>query len=104
MKHRLFVASFLLLTSLGCACARLGLSLGGGGVDSPECVEYFEVVETCVGKAKAKGTPASKAKAKAWRKSAKLSRESFEKNPNAAAVAASCEAMIPAIRDDADCN
>jgi len=101
MKNRLIVASFLLFTSLGCS----GLAgLGGGGVDSAECVEYFEVIETCSRKAKAKGTPAGKAKAKAWRKSAKLSRESFEKNPNAVAIAASCEAMIPAIRDDADCN
>jgi hypothetical protein len=99
MTHRISFASFLLITSLGC-----GGLMGGGGIDSPECQEYFEVVKTCSKKAKAKGTPAGKAKAEAWRESAKLSRENFEKNPSAPAIAAACEAMIAPIRDDADCQ
>jgi len=79
------------------------MSMGGGGIDSPECVEYFEVVKTCSEKASKKG-PAGKAKAKAWRQSAKVSREGFENNPNAVAIAASCAAMTPAIQDDPDCR
>jgi hypothetical protein len=101
MITRISSAFFLLLLGLGCAGLVPG---GGGGIDSPECVEYFEVVETCSAKAEAKGTPAGKAKAEAWRKSAKLSRENFEKNPSAVAIAAACDAMIAPIRDDADCQ
>ena len=98
MMHRTVVLSVLLLATLGCG------GLAGGGLSSAECVKYFEVVETCAAKAEAKGTPAGKAKAEAWRKSAEVSRENFEKNPSAPAIAASCEAMIPAIENDPDCK
>lgn len=101
MTNRLVVLSILLLSTLGCG----GLAgLAGGGLSSPECVRYFEVAETCAAKAEAKGTPAGKAKAEAWRKSAEISRENFEKNPSAPAIAASCEAMIPPIENDPDCK
>jgi len=101
MKNRLIVAFTLLFTSLGCG----GLaSLGGGGLDSPECQEYFKVVKECSKKAEKSGSPAGKAKADAWRKSAKIARESFEKNPSAPAIAQSCEAMIAPIKNDADCK
>jgi len=101
MKNRLIVAFTLLFTSLGCG----GLaSLGGGGIDSAECQEYFQVVKECANKAEKSGSPAGKAKAEAWRKAAKLSKENFENNPSAPAIAQACKAMIDPIKNDADCK
>ena len=100
MKTRiLLVSAVVLATSL--ACGGMG---GGGGLSSAACVEYFEVVETCSAKAEAKGTPAGKALAEAWREAAKLSRAEFEKNPNAVAVEMSCQATTPTIRDNPECQ
>ncbi len=85
------------------ACSGCGL-LGGGGLDSEECKNYFAKVEECSKKAIAKGTPAGKVKAEAWRKSAEISRENFKKNSNPMAVKKSCEMMTPTITGDPDCQ
>jgi hypothetical protein len=99
MKTRILLVSALLLaTSLACG------GVGSGGLSSAACVEYFEAAETCSAKAEAKGTPAGKAMAEAWREQAKLSREEFEKNPNAIAVEMSCQALTPTMRDNPECQ
>ena len=56
---------------MGCLLA-FTLSGCGGGTDSKECKAYFAKVEEC-----AKDAP--EIKANAWRESAKVSKENFEK-------------------------
>jgi hypothetical protein len=89
---------FLVAASAGCSL------FGGGGLESKECKDYFAKVDECVGKAKAKGTPAAKIKADAWRQGADTSKQNFEKNSNPLAVKKSCEMMMTTLKDDADCR
>jgi len=97
--NRLAVGSVVLLASVaGCSL------FGGGGIESKECKDYFAKVDECVGKARAKGTPAASVKAEAWRKGADVSKQNFEKNANPLAVKKSCELMLEQMKTDADCR
>jgi hypothetical protein len=78
--------------------------LGGGGLESKECKDYFAKVDECVGKANAKGTPAGKIKAESWKKGADISKENFKKNSNPLAVKKSCEMMMDQMAKDSDCQ
>lgn len=91
-------AVVLLAASAGCSL------FGGGGLESKECKDYFSKVDECVSKAKAKGTASAKVKADAWRSSADVSKQNFEKNANPLAVKKSCEMMLNQLKDDADCR
>jgi len=92
------------LGAIGLLTVTAGCGLLGGGLDSKECKNYFAKVDECVGKAKAKGTPAASVKADAWKKGAEVSKQGFEKNSNPMAVQKSCELMLDQLKGDSDCQ
>jgi hypothetical protein len=99
MSKRFFIcAAMLFVASTGC-----GL-LGGGGLESKECKDYFAKVEECASKANAKGTPSGKVKADAWKKGAEVSKQNWEKNANPVAVKKGCEIMAEQLKNDSDCR
>jgi len=88
MKNTVILGSALLLIGLlGCK----------SGINSEACVEYFAKNEACAAKA---GSP----KSDIMRRTAALSKENFEKNPNPMAVSESCKAQLQALENDPDCK
>jgi hypothetical protein len=78
--------------------------LGGGGLESKECKDYFAKVDECSAKADAKGTPSAKVKAEAWKKGAEISKQNWEKNANPVAVKKGCELTLETLKNDSDCQ
>jgi hypothetical protein len=91
-------AALLCVASAGCSL------VGGGGLESKECKDYFAKVDECAKKATDKGTPSAKVKAESWTKGAEISRQNWEKNANPMAVKKGCEMMHQQLQSDSDCQ